>query len=260
LFSEAEKITLSRIDEELIKTRERVSDSLKEKALLVGKIKVSHPQLIDYLVVFEQYAVFHDLRKEGQVRAVSFIRKIFNEAAVRLRLSEKLLYYYWPFELAAVLEGKEKLDINLLTRRSSEWFCEYTCDKQYKEWFGEEAKRERAKLLDIPSQQVKELNGIGASSGRITGKARVVFGAKEAMEKIQPGEVLVTGMTMPDFVPAMKIASAVVTDEGGLTCHAAIICRELGKACVVGTKLGTKVIKDGDLVEVNANHGVVKIL
>jgi pyruvate,water dikinase len=65
-------------------------------------------------------------------------------------------------------------------------------------------------------------------------------------------------MTMPDFAPAMKKAAAIVTDEGGLTCHAAIISRELGKPCVVGTKFATRLLKDGDMIEVNANHGIVK--
>lgn len=67
-------------------------------------------------------------------------------------------------------------------------------------------------------------------------------------------------MTTPDFVPAMKKAAAVITDEGGITCHAAIMSRELGIPCVIGTKIATKVLRDGDLVEVDAEKGVVRIL
>ena len=67
-------------------------------------------------------------------------------------------------------------------------------------------------------------------------------------------------MTTVDYLPAMKKASAIVTDDGGITSHAAIISRELGIPCIVGTKIATKVLKDGDLVEVNANKGEVKIL
>ena len=72
------------------------------------------------------------------------------------------------------------------------------------------------------------------------------------------GDILVTEMTTPDFVPAMKRASAIVTDKGGITCHAAIVSRELNIPCVIGTKIATKVFKDGDVVEVNATSGVVK--
>jgi len=67
-------------------------------------------------------------------------------------------------------------------------------------------------------------------------------------------------MTRPEFLPAMKKSVAVVTDEGGLTCHAAIVSRELGIPCIIGTKIATKVLKTGDLVEVNANHGVVRVM
>jgi pyruvate,water dikinase len=67
-------------------------------------------------------------------------------------------------------------------------------------------------------------------------------------------------MTRPEFILAMRKAVAIVTDEGGVTCHAAILSRELGIPCVVGTKIATKVFKDGDLLEVRANHGIVKKL
>ncbi len=77
---------------------------------------------------------------------------------------------------------------------------------------------------------------------------------------MEKGDVLVAGMTTPDFVPAMKKAPAIITDEGGITCHAAIISRELGIPCLVGTRIGTKILVDNELVEVNANHGVVKRL
>jgi pyruvate,water dikinase len=67
-------------------------------------------------------------------------------------------------------------------------------------------------------------------------------------------------MTLPDYVPAMKKAAAIITDEGGVTCHAAIVSRELKIPCIVGTKIATKVLKDGDMVDVNANHALVTIL
>ena len=67
-------------------------------------------------------------------------------------------------------------------------------------------------------------------------------------------------MTNPTYVPAMQKAAAVITDEGGLLCHAAIVSRELKVPCIIGTKVATKVLKDGDRVEVDAKKGVVKIL
>ena len=81
---------------------------------------------------------------------------------------------------------------------------------------------------------------------------------KKQIPELKEGEILVTHMTTPDFVPAMRRAAAIVTDEGGVTCHAAIIARELKKPCVVGTKHATQIFKDGDMVEVDANAGIVR--
>ena len=86
-----------------------------------------------------------------------------------------------------------------------------------------------------------------------------MFSVRE-ISKMKQGDILVTTMTSPEFVIAMKKASAIVTDQGGLTSHAAIVSRELKIPCIIGTKIATKVLKDGQLVEVNANHGWVKII
>ena len=79
-------------------------------------------------------------------------------------------------------------------------------------------------------------------------------------EKIEEGDVLVTAQTTQVFIPAMKRVAAIVTDEGGLTCHAAVTSREFGIPCIVGTKTATSVLKDGDVIEIDANKGVVKII
>jgi pyruvate,water dikinase len=88
---------------------------------------------------------------------------------------------------------------------------------------------------------------------------RIVKNQRQVQE-VKNGEIIVSPMTTPDFMPAMKKAVAFVTDEGGITCHAAIVAREMKKPCIIGTKIATKVLKDGDLVEVDANKGIVKIL
>ncbi|WP_297534655.1 phosphoenolpyruvate synthase, partial [Thermococcus sp.] len=100
------------------------------------------------------------------------------------------------------------------------------------------------------------LKGLGASPGVGAGKVVIVLDIKD-IDKVKEGDVLVTTMTNPDMVPAMKRASAIVTDEGGRTCHAAIVGRELGIPTVVGTKVATKVLKDGMLVTVDGTRGVV---
>ncbi|MBI2984028.1 MAG: hypothetical protein HYY50_00125 [Candidatus Kerfeldbacteria bacterium] len=108
--------------------------------------------------------------------------------------------------------------------------------------------------------QAKLLQGSTAFSGKATGRVRSITNPIHEGRYFQNGEILVTSMTSPEFVPLMKRAKAIITDEGGMLCHAAIIARELKKPCVIGTRVATKVLKDGDLVEVDAGKGVVKIL
>ncbi|HZY91689.1 MAG TPA: phosphoenolpyruvate synthase [Thermoplasmata archaeon] len=100
------------------------------------------------------------------------------------------------------------------------------------------------------------VRGFGASPGIAGGVARLLLKATE-LNRLKPGEVLVTTMTTPDMVPAMAKASAIVTDEGGMTCHAAIVSRELGVPCVVGTRTGTRSIPDGSEVTVDGKAGTI---
>lgn len=103
------------------------------------------------------------------------------------------------------------------------------------------------------------IKGITAQNGIIKGKVKIVYNLAD-YKKFKVKQVLVTSMTTPDMVPLMKRSSAIITDEGGITCHAAIISRELKKPCVIGTKIATQVLKDGDMVEVDAYNGVIKII
>jgi phosphoenolpyruvate synthase/pyruvate phosphate dikinase len=105
----------------------------------------------------------------------------------------------------------------------------------------------------------KELKGQVGSPGKIKGVVKIVLKLDKSIN-LKAGEILVTGMTRPEFVPLMRRAAAIITDEGGITCHAAIISRELKKPCIIGTKIATRFLKDGDLVEVDANKGIVKLL
>lgn len=104
-----------------------------------------------------------------------------------------------------------------------------------------------------------KLFGTPAYRGSARGIVRLVFN-KNDMHKVQNGDILVSDATTPNFLPAMKKASGFVTDEGGITSHAAIVAREMRKPCIVGTKIATKVLTDGDLIEVDSIKGIVRIL
>ncbi len=111
-------------------------------------------------------------------------------------------------------------------------------------------------LEEIKTEEVEEIKGRPAQIGKAKGTVKIIR-VKADLVKIQNGDIMVTEMTNPDYVPYMKVAGAIVTDEGGTTCHAAIASRELKVPCIVGTKIATKVLKDGDMVEVDAERGIV---
>lgn len=100
------------------------------------------------------------------------------------------------------------------------------------------------------------LNGLGASPGVAFGPVKIVSDPRESYQ-VKNGDILVARMTSPDFVPAMKRAAAIVTDEGGVTCHAAIVSRELGIPCIVGAQTATTTLREGQVVTVDATNGVV---
>ncbi len=119
----------------------------------------------------------------------------------------------------------------------------------------------KAKPSDSATNDTKSLGepilkGAPASPGVMVGPVRIVDDITH-LDKVKPGDIMVTDMTTPDFVPAMKRAAGIVTNRGGLTSHAAIVSRELGVTCVVGTTTATKTLKDGMIVTVDGTNGLI---
>lgn len=109
-------------------------------------------------------------------------------------------------------------------------------------------------LTQIDAQ--KKITGSVAYKGMVEGIARIIFDPTED-HVFNQGDILVADMTRPEYIPLIQKASAIVTDAGGMLCHAAISAREFKIPCIVGTEIATKIIQDGDMVEVDANKGTV---
>ncbi len=109
--------------------------------------------------------------------------------------------------------------------------------------------------LETPEKE-QQIKGYIAYRGKVRGMVRIVHSYHD-IKKIQPGEILVANTTHPTYVPGMQKAAAFVTNEGGIASHAAVVARELMKPCIVGTRIATKVLQDGDFVEVDADNGIV---
>ena len=165
-----------------------------------------------------------------------------------LCLTKKELYSYFrnhKLPLKKELEARYKSSVLIFDETGSQLFV------------GEQVKKIEA--LVFGDHKITELKGVSAYPGKVIAIARVINDPKLGA-RLKKGEVLISGMTRPEFLPIMQRASAFVTDAGGVLAHAAIVAREMKKPCITGTRVATKVFKDGDLVEVDANKGVVKII
>jgi len=199
-----------------------------------------------------------DHKKEIFTQIHFHCAKLLEEIGKRLGIAKELTQYYWPEELETALVRGESLSKLKLTRRYKRclayWHNSVCLLKS-----GIAA--EKFLQLHIKPEGISPtvIDGIIASAGRYEGRVKVVLTAVE-IAKVERGDILVAPMTSPDYVPAMRRAGAIITDEGGVMCHAAIVSRELGVPCVVGTKNATEILHDGDIVEVNANHNSVRIV
>ncbi len=124
---------------------------------------------------------------------------------------------------------------------------------------GKEARKLHKQIEQLRGSEKFDLRGQSACLGRAAGKVRIVRGPED-FEKFKQGEILVAVMTRPEHVPIMKKAAGIITDEGGVTCHAAIVSRELNVPCIVGTQRATKLLKTGQEIELDAFHGLVKLI
>ncbi|MBI2136099.1 hypothetical protein HYU06_03440 [Candidatus Woesearchaeota archaeon] len=246
----------------------------KKKQQALAGMNLSKPDIIR-LELISKVSWWADQRKKANLVANHYINIFLAKFAELLsaKFGKKIKLDQLQFTLLPELEalcsfesskqekenkGVKEIFGNIALRLKG---CAYYLDKcGYEQiYIGKEFKNVCRKILEKNLEtEVKDIRGTTASYGNVTGKVRVVFNPSNA--RFEKGEILVTSMTRPDFVPLMKKAAAVITDEGGITSHAAVICREFKLPCIVGTKIATKMLKDGMIVEINGNHCVVRIL
>jgi phosphoenolpyruvate synthase/pyruvate phosphate dikinase len=216
----------------------------------------------EYRKVFEiaqELVHTKSIRKDAMFRGYFIMENFFREIGRRFHMSIKQARYMHRSEYNDLLL-KGVIDIEKINSRIKYGVF---CSKKSKDIFIEGQKAMKFfESLDIIKENLEDVSvmlGDCASPGRVRGSVSVV-NVIEDMKKMKEGNVLVSIATTPDLVPAIKKASAIVTDLGGITCHAAIVSREFGIPCVIGTKFSTKVLNDGDVVDVDATHGKISII
>ncbi|MEX0649422.1 MAG: PEP/pyruvate-binding domain-containing protein [Candidatus Andersenbacteria bacterium] len=223
-----------------------------------GALTADEKLIVDYI---QTIIVLRDKRKDviGKGLVVNF--RVGESIFTKLNIPKELLYYCAFEEFLKGSSYFEEKRVEILARPKGVLFLhDYNgaIEFQYDD-FEETKKAMEETYMNSQKKHGEVIEGQIAYPGSVRGVVKVVLRPSE-FNKFKEGEVLVTSMTRPEFVPLMKKASAIVTDEGGITSHAAIISREMKKPCVIGTKIATRRLKDGDEVEVDANNGVVKLL
>jgi phosphohistidine swiveling domain-containing protein len=198
-------------------------------------------------------------RKDCFFYGMYVLDMLLKEIALRLHLSLKQVRFMAYWEIPNALK-KGSFNEETLNKRIK-FSILYKKDSKNYIYTGEKAKKflSNVKIEKEKKILTNKLSGTCACVGKAKGRVRII-NLPEEMGKMNEGDIMVSHTTFPSLVPAMKKASAIVTDDGGITCHAAIVAREMKKPCIVGAKAATQVLKDGYLVEVDAEKGTVKTL
>lgn len=240
----------------------------KDREDLIKKYNLSN-ELVHIIGVARIYSHQRMMIRLFWSKGIRVWGKMLREFARKINISEVDIQYYTREEINnyfAMKEnenknGKEKIPLAELEERKKP--CIYAIfDRQKPVLFkGEEAKLIYNKYLKDEIKDNAILKGTIANKGIKVGKVKLLAHGENMVTQIyemEKGDILVTGNTRPDMMLALEKASAVVTDEGGICSHAAIVSRELGIPCIIGTVRATKMFKDGDIIEVDANNGIVR--
>jgi len=213
----------------------------------------------ELIKLFQEVIYYRTARLEWLNIACYKIRPLINKIADSLGLTYEEVIYSLTDELLAWLKGDGKPDRGKIKERIDKYALISDGDFACKLFTG----RKVADLAQIfrrrKSEKNSEIKGLIACPGIATGRATVVADRTD-LYKVSDGDIMIAKLTTPDFVVAMRKAAGIVTDLGGMTSHAAIVSRELKIPCIVGTKNATQVLKDGEMVQVDADKGVVSIL
>ena len=244
-------------------SREYFINLLKEKKLkhkLPTKPKIRlNKEILNDLKALADITYLNEYRKAIFCQVNLNIRPLFDNIATIGKLKD--------WKDVGLLTHKEILDMiktgkdmrRIVEERKQNPIIIYTARADEFDIKGADAVRQHEEKFKFVSKNIKEIKGTTANKGVYKGTVRVILRHQD-FDKFKTGEILVATMTSVDYIPLMKKAGALITDEGGLACHAAVVSREFNLPCIIGTKIATKVLKDGNKVEVDANFGIIKIL
>lgn len=253
-LKDALKRTEQEINDEITRIITTFNNQNKRRKQLLTTLPENTLSLINF---FQKISVLRDKRKAMSVLALTEMKQLSSAIEHKLNLEEGILDNALFTEYPQLKKSKEYL--KELQQRKQEVMLINSDASGISVFTGKQA-RDLKNIIDEQYQTAsKELKGCSASKGKVIGTVKIINKVEE-FKKFNRGDILVSAMTRPEFLPLMEKAAAIITDEGGITSHASIVSRELGIPCIVRTLHATRILKDGDRVEVNADKGTVRKL
>lgn len=248
------KSTTNAIKAELKRLQKKEDISRIVKKYKLGKKDVS------LLKKFGRLSMWMDERKELVLKSNQIYNLLLREIAGRLKLSLRQVHLLLPKEIPAALERNKKIPKREFKKREVIMIIADKSIQNTRLIFGKEAKEIINLLAETCAKELpKNIKGMPTwDFGKRAGTAQIVLDVEKS--RFIPGRILVTSMTRPEFTPLIKKSAGVITNEGGITCHAAIVSREFKIPCIIGTKIATKALKTGNHIELDSKEGIVRIL
>lgn len=242
---------IHRLTEEEIRTEVRKKLGKKRPKPKKGKDPISISK--ELLEIGKEMILMQDIRKKYMMKAAYFLHEFLKEIGKKHKLTPVMMAQTVSWEVLNISKRMPKLEKELKLRQRSCTITGSLADgiKVYSgQMFFPRGVQRRVKF---------EIRGKVACGGKAVGRAKIINQAED-LYKVNHGDIIVAPMTSPDFMPAIRRCVAIVTNFGGISCHAAIVAREFNIPCIIGTKNATEVLKDKDLVEVDADNGIVRVL
>lgn len=243
-------------EEEIKKIEKNAEEIITDRKQIFQKFYFSKSDLIklDFLHEFSDWL---NTRKENMMKTFYFMSKALHVISDTKIIPYNILTYYTFGEARELVSKNIKVLQGEIEKRRQGCFVEMKKNNNIHFIYGSKAQEFLDLAHNIGDSSVIK-GKVAYSSGKVVGKVKIV---KDPLkESFRDGEILVTSMTRIEFVPLMKKAKAIITDEGGISCHAAIVSRELKVPCIIGTKNATRILKDGDNVEIDTENGIIKVV
>ncbi len=251
-------------------TKKDFFSHIKEFQKIGKKLSISYSSLLEQmnpskkerrtLAIARRLAYLKDLKDDFRRQGIFYSQNLFREIARRMNMKLEDVSYMLESEIINFLEDKVIISKDILKERKKGFIISFTKNKKIicksRDNIGPTLKELG---FTISKEFSKEIKGMSACPGVTRGTVTIVKKVSDLV-KMKNNYILVAITTHPDYILAMQKAAAIVTDEGGITSHAAITSRELGIPCIVGTKIATRVLKDGDEIKVDAERGIITIL